>query len=296
MRYLGGLAPGSLMTVSIQTNSNALFAQRQLSEQTHAAEDNQMKLSSGQRITRAGDDPAVLSISSKLRGEVRSLNQALRNTHEGLSMLQTAEGGVTEISNLLSRLRELSVQAASDTVGVSERKLIGMELDRTAQEIDRIAATTQYQGRALLSSFAPDLEIQVGKNDRAGEDRFRIERVSLGVDREGLGLQVLSTENKESARDNLSKVDFAIDRLGRRRSELGALQNRLHSEIQSNSSYVQSLESGRSRMTDVDFAEITSTLTQNQIRAQGNISVMSQANSATGVALTLLGGVAGKSP
>ena len=281
------------MTVSIQTNTNALFAQRQLDEQLGGVELNQRRLSSGERIVRAGDDPAILSISSKLRGEVRSLNQAIRNTQDGVSMLQTAEGGITEISNLLTRLRELSVQAASDTVGVSERKLIGLELNRTAEEIDRIAQTTHYNGRPLLTSLAPDLEIQIGKGSDAGTDRFRLERVALSLDREGLGLEGLSTQSKDAARDNLSKVDFAIDRLALRRSELGALQNRLQHELHSNSEYSGNLNAGRSRMTDTDVAEISSLLAQNQIRAQSNISVMSQANTSTQMALKLIGSVQG---
>jgi flagellin len=252
---------------------------------------NERRLASGERITRAGDDAAGLSIASKARGSIRSINQGIRNSHDGISMIQTAEGGMTEVGSLLTRIRELSVQAASDTVGNPERKMIGSEVDQLMSELARISETTQYNGKRLLSSSGTELEIQVGKDNDPDSDRFRIERVRLNVHPENLGLENISTLTRDDARSNLAQLDLAIERLARRRSELGALQNRIYAGINAGSIHSENLTAGRSRLADTDFSEATAEIARNQIATQAGLSVITQANVTGSVALKLLGNV-----
>jgi flagellin len=279
------------MSITIRTNTTASVAQRHLAEAGDVAAVNERRLASGERITRAGDDAAGLSISSKIRGSVRSINQGIRNTHDGVSMIQTAEGGMTEIGNLLVRIRELSVQGASDTVGAQERRMIDVEVGQLMQEVDRIADTTQYNGKRLLSSNGTELEIQVGKDNDPDADRYRIERVRLNVGSESLGLEEISTLTRDDARNNLYQVDLAIERLSRKRAELGALQNRLFAGIAAGGVHSENLTAGRSRLADTEFAEATAALTRSQIQTQSNLSVLAQSHTSANVALKLIGNV-----
>ena len=202
---------------------------------THSAEDQKKvytRLASGNRITEAGDDAAGLSISENLRSQVRSMGQAERNTNDGISFAQVAEGGLTEIGNMLVRMRELAVQAASDTIGDKERGYINKEVQSLVAEVDRIANTTNYNGTQLFNGQASKsvLEFQVGiRNNEA--DRIKFNANENDVRTAKLGIDGLDYTSIDSARDSLDKVDKAMGDGVRDRANLGAMQNKLHATV-----------------------------------------------------------------
>jgi len=277
------------MGLRINTNLQAMIAQRNLDQNRRAQEGSLERLSSGNRINRAGDDAAGLAISERIRASTRSLSQAGRNAQDGISMIQVAEGGTNEISNILVRMRELSIQAASDTIGDKERSFIDKEVQQLRSEIDRIATTTEFNGTKLLNGSGNKLEIQVGINNNAAQDRLVFDAQQQNVGTESLGIEGISTANKQSSQENLAKLDSALTRLNENRSALGALQNRLQSTINNIGTYRENLEAARSRIRDTDMAAETSELTKNNILAQAGISVLGQANANPQQVLKLLG-------
>jgi len=277
------------MGLRINTNIQALAAQRSLGVNRQAQEQSLERLSSGNRINRAGDDAAGLAISDQIRANTRSLAQAGRNANDGISLVQVAEGGTNEISNMLVRMRELSIQASSDTIGNLERGFIDKEIQALKQETDRIANNTEFNGTKLLNGSAEKLEIQVGLKNDPNEDRLIFDAQQQNVSTKALGIEEMSTITKEDAQMNLEKVDRALTNLNSNRSSLGAVQNRLQSTINNINIYKENLESARSRIRDTDMATETSELTKNNILAQAGISVLAQANQNPQMALKLLG-------
>ncbi len=266
----------------------SITAQRQLGISSANQNKSLEKLSSGTRIARAADDAAGLAISEKMRADIRSLRQASRNANDGVSMVQVAEGGMNEVSNILIRIRELSVQAASDTLGDKERGFINKEVTQLRGEIDRITASTEFNGKKLLGGSGEVLEIQVGLNNSPELDRFHYDAGRLNSSATSLGVEDINTESKEAAQGNLEKIDFAIQKLSENRSEVGALQNRLQSSIANINVYDENLSAARSRIYDVDMATETSELTKSNILTQSGVSVLSQANTNSMSALKLL--------
>jgi flagellin len=277
------------MGLRINTNLQALVAQRNLDVNRRAQETSLERLSSGYRINRAGDDAAGLAISERIRASTRSLGQAGRNAQDGISMIQVAEGGTNEVSNILVRMRELSIQAASDTIGDKERSFIDKEVQQLRSEINRIAATTEFNGTKLLNGSGNKLDIQVGINNNSFEDRLVFDSANQNITTGSLGIENISTASKAAAQENLSKLDDALTRLNENRSALGALQNRLQSTINNISTYKENLDAARSRIRDTDMAAETSELTKANILAQAGISVLAQANQNPQQAVKLLG-------
>lgn len=276
------------MGLRINTNIQALAAQRSLGNNRQAQESSLERLSSGYRINRAGDDAAGLAISERIRASVRSLGQANRNAQDGISLVQVAEGGTNEISNILVRMRELSIQGASDTIGDLERGFIHKEIIALKGEIDRIAGTTEFNGTKLLNGSAEMLEVQVGLNNNPAEDRLVIDPKQQNVTLSALGLDNISTETKVQAQENLDMVDRALNVVMSNRADLGAMQNRLQSTINNINIYKENLEAARSRIRDTDMASETSELTKQNILTQAGISVLAQANANPQQALKLL--------
>lgn len=275
------------MGLRIATNVPSLATQRNLSNTSTEASKSFARLSSGQRITKSGDDAAGLSISNKLEASVRGLRMAQRNANDGISFVQTAEGGINEVSNILIRLRELSVQAASDTIGDAERGFLNKEVQSLKGEIDRISQVTNYNGTALLSGEGNELTFQVGTE--AGEmNRIAFDPAKTNVQASALGVESLDLSQKDGALEALGSLDEAIKRVNENRSELGALQNRLHSTSNTLGIAVENLSDARSRIADTDMAAETSTLIKNQILQNAGISVLAQANTAPNNALKLL--------
>jgi flagellin len=247
------------------------------------------RLSSGMRINRAGDDAAGLAISEKLKANIRSMKQATRNANDGISLVQVAEGAMSEVGSILTRLRELSIQGASDTIGDNERGFIDKEVQALKAEINRIAANTEFNGTKLLDGTAPGIEIQVGIHNDPLQDRFLFDSANLITNTDALGIADASTASKESSQTNLAKLDFAINQLNGNRAELGSLQNRLYSSINNLMSYRENLEAANSRIRDTDMAEETAEMTKANILSQATVGVLSQANQTPQLALKLLG-------
>jgi flagellin len=277
------------MGLRINTNVQALAAQRNLGVNNEAQKSSLEKLASGTRINKAADDAAGLAISEKMRASIRSIRQDIRNANDGISMIQTAEGGMNEIGNILVRFRELSIQAASDTVSDVERGFMDKEVNQLHQEVNRIAAATEFNGRKLLSGEGSALEIQVGQNNVAELDRFVFDPSKTNVTAPHLGVSGITVATKEASQENLAKIDQAIQTLSGNRAEMGALQNRLQSSVNSLQIYDENLSAAKSRIKDVDMASETSELTKNNILTQSNVSVLSQANQNPMMALKLLG-------
>lgn len=277
------------MGMRINTNVQSLAAQRFLGLNSEKQKTALERLSSGSRINKAGDDAAGLAISEKLRSDIRSMKQASRNTQDGVSLIQVAEGAMNEVSNILVRLRELSIQAASDTVGDVERGFLNKEVQQLKLEVDRIATSTQFDGIKLLDGSSSPLEFQVGIHNNPLNDRFTFETQSLATTLSGLGLAGVSTQTKESAQANLGMIDEAIEHVNGNRSSLGALQNRMQSTIANLSTYRENLEAANSRIRDTDMAEESAELTKSNILSQTSVALLAQANSLPQLALKLIG-------
>lgn len=275
------------MGLRIATNVPSLQSQRTLSQATQEASKSYVRLASGQRITRSGDDAAGLSISNNLEANIRGMRQAQRNASDGISMVQTAEGGINEVSNILIRLRELGVQAASDTIGDAERGFIDQEVQNLKLELDRIAKSTNFSGRPLLSGEGDALQFQVGAF--AGEqNRVTYDTRMNDVRASALDLGSYNLKTRDAASDGMEKIDMAIKKVNENRAGLGALQNRLQSTVNSIGIAVENLSEAKSRIADTDVAAETSHLVKNTILQQAGVSVLAQANNFQQNALKLL--------
>lgn len=277
------------MGLRINTNVMSLGAQRSLQKNNRNLNSNLRKLSSGERITRAADDAAGLAISENLKSSIRSIRQAKRNADDGVSLIQTAEGGLSEISNIVIRLRELAIQAASDTVGNTERGFSDIEFQQLKEEIQRISKSAEFNGRQLLDGSSGVMDIQVGIKNNPFNDRLTYDGTVLNSTLESLGLGAEMVSTKEGAQLSLTKLDDALVKVNGFRANLGALQNRLTSVSDNLGVTEENYSEANSRIRDVDVAAETAELTKNQILTQAGTSVLAQANQAPNFALKLLG-------
>ncbi|NCN40780.1 flagellin FliC [bacterium] len=276
------------MGLRINTNTASLNAQRNLMGTKLGLDKSLERLSSGYRINRAGDDAAGLAISEQLRAQIRGLKQAQRNAQDGVSLVQVAEGSLNEISSILIRLRELSVQAASDTIGPVERQFLNVEYDQLVSEIDRIADGTEFNGTQLLSGTGSILDFQVGTRNDPNIDRLSFDASKADANSAALGVNLTTVADKASAQNSLSALDTAIVSVSAMRADFGAIQNRLQSTISNMAVSVENMSAANSRIRDVDVAEETAELTKNNILLQAGTSVLAQANQTSQVALNLL--------
>lgn len=277
------------MGLRISTNMSAMGANRVLAKTNDVQNKSYQRLSSGDRIVSAGDDAAGLSISENLRAQIRSMGEAEKNANTGVSLVQVAEGGMSEVGNILVRLRELAIQASSDTIGDKERGFIDQEAQSLTQEVDRIANVTTFNGTPLLnaSGSKSTLEFQVGiRNDAA--DRISFNVSENDVRSSALGLDGLKTGSIEDARAAIDSVDSALGKVSETRARLGAMQNKLHSTTNNLAIAKENLVGARSRIADTDVAEETSNLVRANILQQAGISVLAQANQAPMSALKLV--------
>ncbi len=277
------------MGLRISTNIAAMSAQRNLGIQSLEQSKNFSRLGSGNRIVTAGDDAAGLSISENLRAQVRSLKQAERNANDGISFVQVAEGGLSEVGNILIRLRELSVQASSDTIGDHEREFIDKEYQSLKTEIDRIANSTNFNGTPLLNGQAKKdvLEFQVGsRNNDADRIQFKVNEYDVRTDK--IGISNISALTIDDARDSMDKIDEAITLVTGTRAGMGAMQNKLQSTVNTIGIAKENLSAAKSRVSDADIAEEATVMTQKMILQQAGAAVLAQANQSPQVALKLL--------
>jgi flagellin len=278
-----------LMGLRINTNVTSLSAQRTLGVNNDAQAKSLGKLSSGTRIVRSADDAAGLAISEKLKAQVRGQNQAERNANDGISMIQTAEGGLSEIGNILIRMRELSVQAASDTVGNQERAFTDLEYQNLKQEIERISQVTEFNGKKLLDGSGDTYDFQIGINNDDFQDRIKFNTEMLNSSSSNLGVESLAIGSKEDAQGALASLDSAITQVSGQRAELGAKQNRLSSTVQNLQSSSENLNAANSRIRDTDYATETAQNAKLNILNAAGTSVLAQSNAQGQNALKLIG-------
>lgn len=306
------------MGLRIRTNIQSLFAQRHFGISSQEMAKHMERLASGYRINKAADDAAGLAISEQLKANLRSLGQARRNANDAVSLVQVAEGGLEEINDIMIRLRELSVQGASDTIGMRERGYLNEEFMALKDEVDRIAISTEFNGTRLLTgnkelgeellrehNFSP-LEIQVGKdyfNAADGLDapnpinvlRMNLDNMNATTDGEN-SLDIGSTLNedgttvatKSGAQNSIFRLDNAMKAVASYRARLGALQNRLQSTDRNLAIAIENQGAAKSRIKDADFAAEAAELTQSSILQQAGASVLVQANQTANIALKLL--------
>lgn len=277
------------MGFRINTNVPSIAAQRTLARNGQNQESTLAKMSSGSRITKASDDAAGLAISEKLKARIKSNSQANRNANDGISMVQTAEGGLDEVSNILTRLRELSIQASSDTVGDTERSFTDMEYQNLKQEVERIAQVTEFNGMKLLAGEGEKLDFQIGVNNDDFQDRISYDTTQQNAKLESLGIGEISVSNKEGAQSALSTIDNAIEKVSGQRAALGAIQNRLISTSNNLEITNENLNAANSRIRDVDYAQVSAENAKNNILNQAGTSVLAQANAQGQNALRLIG-------
>ncbi len=288
------------MALSLLTNVQSLNAQRNLNRTQRKLNRSISRLSSGMRINMAADDAAGLAISENLKAQIRSIRQAERNANDGISLLQTAEGAMNEVQGILGRMRELAMEAATDTLSDTERGYLNDEYSALKAEIDRISKVTEFNGMSLLdgsvNTASGGLDFQVGiRNSSGGYDRINvaIEKMDTSTLGEagagGTKLTATAVDSKAGAQAALSVIDAAIDGVSSVRSSLGATQNRLEVTVSNLSSARENLSAANSRIRDADVAEETAAMTRSSILMQSGIAVLAQANQLPSMALNLLG-------
>jgi flagellin len=277
------------MGMRINTNQMAVNAQRNLRANQSALQGSTEKLSSGYRINKSADDAAGLAISEQLHATIRSFQQAGRNAQDGISFVQVAEGGMNEVGNMIIRLRELSVQAASDTVGNRERGYLNNEVQQLKLEINRIAQGTEFNGTRLLDGNGQKLDFQISVHNDDFLDRISYEPNKTNVTLDALGLSSIDVASKAGAQGGLDSLDSSLGVLNANRAELGALQNRLFSTIANTEVAVENFSAAKSRIRDTDMSVVSADLAKDTVKTQASTSVLAQANQTTAMALKLLG-------
>lgn len=279
------------MAISVLTNVPSLFAQQNLHKTQNSLQASIGRLSSGQRINNAADDAAGLGISENLKADIRSLSQAQRNANDGISLTQVAEGAMNEMQGIVTRMRELAIQSANQTLGTDERSYIQTEFSALRSEIDRITNVTEFNGQKLLDGAASTgLTFQVGMQNTAN-DRLSMSVTRLAASTLGSTVRIASAtlSTVTGARTALSAFDRAITQLSNARSKVGAVQNRMQVTISNLSTAHENLSAANSRIRDVDVAQETANLTKSQILSQAGLAVLAQANQLPSSALSLLG-------
>ena len=274
------------MALIVNNNIASITAQRNLGISTRELQGSVARLSSGLRITKASDDAAGLGISETLRAQLRSINQAVRNSNDGISLLQIADGGAANIGGLLARLRELAEQSASGILGSNERSFLDQEFVALRSEIDRIAVVTEFNGVKLLSGADNSgLSIQIGFRSSINDTLS----LSLNdLDRVSLGLSTTNVSTSDSALTALSNIDSAISAVASARANIGSLQNRIDAAVQNLEVANENVSAAESRIRDADIAFETALFTRNQILVSAGTSILAQANTLPQQALQLL--------
>jgi flagellin len=268
----------------VQHNVTAMNTNRQMSSVQGALSKSTEKLSSGYKINRAGDEAAGLSISEKMRAQIRGLNKASSNAQDGISLIQVAEGALNETHSILQRMNELATQAANDTNTTTDRTALAAEVDQLKTEIDRISTTTQFNTMNLLDGTF------TGKNLQVGSLANQKIQISIGkMDAASLSVNALDLTTYTKAGSAISKVQSAIDAVSTQRSTLGAVQNRLEHTINNLNTTSENTQAAESRIRDTDMASEMVEFSKNNILSQAGLSMLSQANQANQGVLSILG-------
>jgi len=283
------------MGLNVNTNIQSLNAQRNLGKSQASLAKSMQRLSSGLRINSAKDDAAGLAITDRMTAQIRGMNQAARNANDGISLAQTAEGALGEVTNILQRMRELSVQSANASNSSADRASLDSEFGQLKEEIDRIADTTQFNGMTLLDGTFKSgsaAVFQVGANAN--------QTISVAIGKSGganisalgsgaVNVSAIGISTATRAQSAISVLDTAISDVDTMRGALGAVQNRFESTIANLNNVSENLSAARSRILDADIAQETSNMTKMNILQQAGVSILSQANQTPQLALSLLG-------
>jgi flagellin len=276
------------MALTVNTNAASLNAINNLNQTQRSLSGSYGRISSGLRITRAADDAAGLGVAESLGAQAASGRVAMRNTNDGISVIQTAEGAMDSVGDILARMRELAVQSSSETLADDDRAYIQDEFTQLSGEIDRIASATQFNGTALCDGSTTQLDVQVGIMNSAN-DRITITLNDLSASNLGVDTGAMDLSTTTGAQTAIDDLDTAIGSVSSFRSDLGAVQNRLDSALSNMETYTENLESAESQIRDADFAFETAELAKNQILQQAGVSVLAQAKTMNQGALSLLG-------
>ena len=277
------------MGMRITTNVASLNAQRSMVTNSREMNKSMSQLSTGSRITKAGDDAAGLAISENLKAQIRSYSQASRNANDGISMIQTAEQGMGEISNIITRVRELGIQAGSDTIGEQERGFIQKEVDALKSEVQRVAESTTFGSRKLLDGTGGVYDIHIGVGANESTDWIAYDASVSDVTTSNLGIEDIDFSTKDGARAGLASLDEAQKNVNGSRATLGALQNRLSSTVDVIGTMNENMSAANSRIRDTDIALSSSELARNNVLLQATTSTLAQANQLPQMALKLIG-------
>ncbi len=275
------------MGFRINTNVASINAQRHLGTQQARTEHALSAMSSGSRIVNAADDAAGLAISENMRGQLAGMKQARNNAFNAVSLVQVGEGGLNEISNIMIRLRELGVQAASDNISDTERGFLNTEAQQLLQESDRIAGTTRFGNKQLLDGSGEQLEFHVGAF--AGPENIIKYNLNADARNSTLGVDGIDVLDKDNARNSLQKVDDALNKIGKLRADFGAVQSRLNATVSNLDIQNENLSAAKSRLSDADIAHESAELAQGQILQQASVAALAQANQSKMAALKLIG-------
>lgn len=273
--------------MKINTNVASMQGQGALKKSSRDVEESQAKLASGLRIVKAADDAAGLAISEKMKAEIRSGRQANRNANDGISLVQTAEGGLNETSTLLTRMKELAMQAATDTLDDVQRGFVENEYQSMKAELDRISSNTEFNGRKLLNGQGIQLEFQVGLGGQ-NMNRVSYDSGAIASGSQALGISSTSVRSKDGARDILGKIDSAFDKISGHRAMLGSIQNRLQTSSNNLDVFNENMSASNSRIRDVDYASESANLAKSRIITDAGTAVLAQANTTPQGALKLL--------
>lgn len=273
----------------IATNMAAISAQRSMTTSQREIQRSMAQLASGNRITKSADDAAGLAISENLKSSIRSYAQANRNANDGISLIQTAEGGLGEISNILTRMRELGIQSASDTVSDKERLMVDKEVQQLKAEVQRIAVTTKFGNQHLIDGSGSDFDFQVGIQNDPEADRISFDSSKTNATASALNISDFDFTTKSGAQEALSVLDQSQSEVNGFRATMGALQNRLNSTIDNSNVMYENLSAANSRIRDTDVAQAAADSTKNNILLQASTATLAQANQIPGMALKLIG-------
>ena len=277
------------MGLRIATNIASQAVQKNLKEVSNEGQASLEKLSSGKRITKAADDAAGLAIATNLDAQTKGLRQATRNANDGVSMIQTAEGGLNEVSNILVRLRELTIQAASDTVGDTERGFLDKEYQQLTTEVDRIAESTTFNGTNLLNGDGKGtLDIQVGAY-AGDQNKIEFDSDATNASADSIGVGGASIADKDDALSAIDDIDGAISEVSGQRANLGSIQSRLQSTVANLEVQTINQDNARSVIQDVDVAQETAKMASSNVVKTAGISALAQANGIPNAALRLIG-------
>lgn len=277
------------MGMRVSTNMASINAQRNLVSSQRNISNSMAQMSSGSRINKSADDAAGLAVSEGLKSQIRSSGQARRNANDAISVIQTAEGGMNEISNIIVRLRELGIQASSDTVGEKERGYLNKEVSQLKSEMNRISNVTTWGETKLLNGNGPRFDFQVGVFANPEENRISFEAKDIDVSIGKLGLDGIDFTTKEGAQEALAQLDEAQNLVNGNRSTLGAFQNRLQSASDNLGVQEENLSAANSRIRDTDIAAASSEMVRSQIMLQAGTATLAQANQVGQLAMKLIG-------